>query len=113
VDEYLYASGGKLDERDLAVLGRYDDRVARTYCQPHCGECLDACPERLAVNDVLRYRMYFEDYGDQKEALRLYSKLEKNAAVCTGCSAPCLGSCPVGIPIPTQLRGAHDLLSLV
>jgi predicted aldo/keto reductase-like oxidoreductase len=56
--------------------------------------------------------MYFEDYGDEKEAMRLYAALEKNASVCTGCSGPCLGSCPTGIPIPERARGAHDLLTL-
>jgi aryl-alcohol dehydrogenase-like predicted oxidoreductase len=113
VDEYLRASGAKLEPADVALLEEYDRQIVGSYCAPHCGQCLGSCPEKLAIHDILRYRMYFEDYGDQKEALRLYSKLEKNAAVCTGCSAPCLGSCPVGIPIPTQLRGAHDLLSLV
>ena len=66
VDEYLYASGGQLDKHDLAVLERYDERIAGTYCHPHCGACLDACPEQIAINDVLRYRMYFEDYGQRE-----------------------------------------------
>ena len=113
VDEYLRASGAKLEPADVALLEEYDRQIVGSYCAPHCGKCLGSCPEQLAIHDILRYRMYFEDYGDQKEALRLYSKLEKNASVCTGCSAPCLGSCPVGIPIPTRLREAHDLLSLV
>jgi predicted aldo/keto reductase-like oxidoreductase len=56
--------------------------------------------------------MYFEDYGREKEAMRLYAGLEKNAAVCAGCSAPCLGSCPVGVPIQERMAGAHRLLSL-
>ena len=65
------------------------------------------------IDDVLRYRMYFEDYGDEKEAIRLYGALEKNASVCASCSGPCLGVCPVGVPIPDRMLGAHDLLSLV
>jgi len=113
VDEYLRASGAPLEAADVTLLEEYDRQIVGSYCAPHCGKCLSSCPEQLAIHDVLRYRMYFEDYGDQKEALRLYSKLEKNASVCTGCSAPCLGSCPVGIPIPTRLRESHDLLSLV
>jgi aryl-alcohol dehydrogenase-like predicted oxidoreductase len=110
VDEYLYASGGKLSREDVAVLGRYDARIAGTYCQPHCGECLDACPEQLAVNDVLRYRMYFEDYGREKEGMRLYAALERNAARCAGCSAPCEAECPVGVRIHERMLGAHALL---
>ena len=50
VDEYLYASGGALTKHDVAVLERYDARIAGTYCHPHCGACLSACPERLAIS---------------------------------------------------------------
>ena len=70
-----------------------------------------ARPGQLAIHDVLRHRMYFEDYGQEKEAIRLYSKLERDASVCVGCSAPCAGACPVGIPIQDRMIGAHELLT--
>lgn len=110
VDEYLYASGGKLSDADLALLGRYDELIAGTHCRQHCGVCLSSCPESLPIDDVLRYRMYFEDYGDQKEAMRLYSGLDHKADVCAGCSAPCAGSCPVGIDIRDRMTGADEML---
>jgi len=94
------------------VLERYDARIARTYCQPHCGACLDSCPERLAINDVLRYRMYFEDYGREKEGMRLYAALERDARRCVGCPAPCEAHCPVDIPIRSRMLGADALLRL-
>jgi aryl-alcohol dehydrogenase-like predicted oxidoreductase len=112
VDEYLRASGTTLEPADVAILEEYDRQILGSYCAPHCGRCLDRCPERLAIHDVLRYRMYFEDYGDQKEALRLYAGLEKKADVCASCSAPCLGACPIGIAIRDRTLGAHELLSL-
>ncbi len=112
VDEYLRASGGALRPEDVAILERYDQLVAGTYCAPHCGACLGSCPEQLAIDDVLRHRMYFEDYGDQKEAMRLYARLEKNASVCVSCSAPCTGVCPIGVPIQERMIGAHELLQL-
>jgi len=112
VDEYLQASGGTATPEDLGLLGEYDRQIVGTYCAPHCGACLTSCPEGLSIPDVLRHRMYFEDYGDEKEAMRLYAQLEKQADVCTGCSAPCLGSCPIGIDIPTRTRGAHEMLTL-
>ena len=110
VDEYLYASGGRLTRDDVAVLERYDARIAGTYCQPHCGACLDACPERLAVNDVLRYRMYSEDYGREKEGMRLYAALARDARRCAGCAAPCEARCPVGVPIRARMLGADAVL---
>ncbi len=56
--------------------------------------------------------MYFEDYGWEKEAMSLYARLERSASVCASCSAPCLGTCPVGIPIQSRITGAHELLTL-
>ncbi|UCE86635.1 MAG: aldo/keto reductase [Deltaproteobacteria bacterium] len=112
VDEYLFASGRELEPRDLAVLEKYDRSILGSYCSPHCGVCLDRCPEGLAIHDVLRYRMYFEDYGWQKDAMQLYARLERTASACAGCRAPCLGSCPVGIPIQERMTQAHELLTL-
>ncbi len=112
VDEYLHASGGRLSSKDVAMLEEYDRQILGTYCSPHCGACLDSCPEELPIHDMLRHRMYFEDYGWQKEAMRLYGQLEKNASRCVSCSAPCLGSCPVGIPIQQRTIEAHELLTL-
>ena len=112
VDEYLKASGQSLTRRDLEILEKYDRLVAGTYCHPHCGECLDHCPEGLPIHDVLRHRMYFEDYGWEKEGMQRYAELERDASVCASCSAPCTGSCPVGIPIQERMTGAHELLTL-
>lgn len=111
VDEYLYASGGRPSERELALLEEYDHRNAGKHCFPHCGACLGACPEQLRIDDVLRHRMYFEDYGDQKQAMRLYAALERQADRCIGCAAPCAGACPHGVPIQERTLGAHAMLS--
>jgi predicted aldo/keto reductase-like oxidoreductase len=112
LDEYIYASGTALAAPDHALLRRYDDAIAGTYCPPHCGACLDHCSEGLAVNDVLRYRMYFEDYGLEKRGMQHYAQLGKNASVCIGCTAPCTGHCPVGIPIQQRMSETHELLSI-
>jgi predicted aldo/keto reductase-like oxidoreductase len=110
VDEYLYSSGKSFSAQDLAILNEYDKRIQGSYCSPHCGVCLDSCPEGVPIADVLRQRMYFEDYGTEKLAMNLYAGLSVNASVCAGCDAPCLGSCPVGISIQERTSGAHELL---
>ena len=112
LDEYLFASGKTLTQEDVAILERYDRGVIGSYCAPHCGDCLDRCPEGVPIADVLRHRMYFEDYRDERNAMELYAKLPVNAAACEGCSAPCLGACPVGIDIPRRVQGAHEMLTL-
>ncbi len=112
IDEYLYASGKPFGDQELTLLQEYDRQIVGSYCAPHCGKCLDVCPEELPIHDVLRHRMYFEDYGWEKEGMQRYAALERNASVCASCPAPCLGSCPVGISIPDRMREAHDLLTL-
>jgi hypothetical protein len=112
LDEYIFASGTALATQDHALLQSYDEAIAGTYCPPHCGACLTHCSEDLAVNDVLRYRMYFEDYGLEKRGIQHYLQLGKNASACLGCAAPCTGHCPVGIPIQQRMLEAHELLSV-
>jgi predicted aldo/keto reductase-like oxidoreductase len=113
VDEYIHASGQPLNGNDVAVLNKYDDLIAGTHCFASCGDCLSTCPSALPINDVLRHRMYFEDYGDEKQAMQLYSALEKNADACLNCAAPCEGACPEGINIRERMIGAHEKLVLV
>ncbi len=112
LDEYLFASGKTLTDADLAVLRRYDELIAGKHCFPHCGACLEACPEHLAIHDILRHRMYFEDYKWEKEAIRQYAALDKQADVCIGCSAPCAGACPYEVPIQESTIETHRLLTV-
>jgi len=110
IDEYLYASGTAMQSSDTALLRRYDELIAGDYCQPHCGACLDSCTYALPINDILRYRMYYKDYGWKTEGLRRYAALERNAAACVGCAAPCANTCPIGVPIQEKMLDAHRLL---
>jgi aryl-alcohol dehydrogenase-like predicted oxidoreductase len=112
IDEYIAASGVPPRDGDVALLERYDHLTRGDYCQPHCGVCLDSCPEQLAINDILRHRMYFRDYGWEKEGMRQYAKLERNASLCATCPAPCTGTCPIGVPIRAKMMDAHRLLRL-
>ena len=112
LDEFLHASGTEPSRGDLALLQRYEALTAQEHCRPHCGACLEQCPEGLPIHDVLRHRMYFEHYGAQKEAMRLYAELETRADVCASCAAPCANACPFGIPIPERTRESHALLTL-
>lgn len=111
LDEFLYASGKVPTREDLAILERYRALTRGSHCLPHCGACLDHCPEGVPIHDVLRQRMYFEDYGAEKEAMRGYAALEVRADACASCAAPCAGSCPHDIDIPERTREAHRLLT--
>ena len=104
----------RLEARDLAILQEYDRQIrGKLLLAPLRGMPRLLLRKASAVHDVLRHRMYFEDYGWEKEAMRLYAKLEKKASACASCSAPCAGACPAGVSIQERMSTAHDLLTLV
>ena len=114
VDEYLVASGQPASDADIALLEKYDQLIAGSYCRPGCGDCLDACPFGVPVDDVLRYAMYFERYRQEKEAMRLYAQVDgaRRADHCAGCAAPCEARCDSGVAIRRDLMAANTLLRL-
>ena len=114
IDEYLYASGGTFTDADLALLEKYDRQIAREYCRPGCGDCLDSCPQGLPIDDILRYQMYAENYGNEKRAMEKYARLgeARNASACAACPAPCESACPFELPIRDKMARAHHRLRL-
>jgi aryl-alcohol dehydrogenase-like predicted oxidoreductase len=112
IDEYLHASGRAVTEQDLALLEKYDRLIAGEYCRPGCGGCLSRCPHGVPIDDVLRYEMYAENYGREKQAMLLYSRIppERRADRCLACDAPCSGACEFGIPIRERLERADRSL---
>jgi predicted aldo/keto reductase-like oxidoreductase len=113
--EYLAVSGTtKLEPQDRARLDLIAEHIGRDYCRPGCDACLEACPRHVRIADILRYRMYFESYREQKLGLEKYRQVPvaQRAAACEGCPAPCERSCPYGVQIRKRLSGAHQMLSL-
>jgi hypothetical protein len=113
VEEYVSASGQPLDRASLEMVARYRERAGSRYCRVSCKECLAACPANVAVNEVLRYAMYHEDYGMERMAADHYAELEpgRKPARCAGCAAPCESACPYGLPVRAKLLHAHEILS--
>jgi len=66
VEEYVAASGKPLSRADLKMIVAYQNQASDQYCRVSCQGCLSSCPDNVAVNDVLRYKMYFEDYVPMK-----------------------------------------------
>ena len=112
IDEFLVASGGtKVTRQDVDLLRRYVTLNDSTYCRPLCDACEASCPSTVQIADVLRHKMYFEDYGAERMAMEGYAQLAHNAASCADCTHQrCLGSCPYGLAVPELTRQAHRLL---
>jgi len=113
VDEYVAASGQPLNREDLEVIGAYREQAGPLYCRVSCAECLSSCPHGLAINDILRFGMYFEDYHMEKEAMRLYAELPGGGRPlpCQHCPGPCVDACPHGLDVRSLLLRAHEQLS--
>ena len=113
VDEYLGASGATgVSGSDLELLARYEARNGTTQCRYGCGTCLAACPEGVAIDEVLRTRMYADDYGDLRLAKREYAGIARNAQACVSCAhQACTGACPFGIDIAGLTAPAHRRLA--
>jgi predicted aldo/keto reductase-like oxidoreductase len=115
IDEYLHASGQPVQQADVELLEKYDRLVANDYCPPGCGECLSSCPADVPVDDILRYAMYYENYGQQRVGMEEYARLPeaRTASQCVDCRAPCEQACPSQLPIKAKLLRADRLLRFV
>jgi uncharacterized protein len=113
VDEYLGASGWRSAAHDdLPLLQRYAQMQGASYCRHACNDCEGACPYGVPIADVLRTRMYAQDYGDMRLARSEYALLGAGAAACLTCTAqPCAGACTHALPINTLLAPVHRLLA--
>ena len=113
IDEYLGASGWRSAARDdLPLLRHYVAMHADSYCRHACHDCESACPYDVPIADVLRTRMYAQDYGDLKLARNEYARLGAGASPCLTCAHQvCAGACTHGLAIHTLLAPMHRMLS--
>jgi uncharacterized protein len=112
IDEYVAASAApEVRGEHRQLLDRYAYLQNARYCRPSCNFCEGACPERVAIAEVLRTRMYDVDYRDPALAVEDYAKLDPDASACLTCAhQACLGACPYGLPIPEFTRDAATRL---
>jgi hypothetical protein len=114
IELYLKASGTAFTSADQKVLDRYARLYSREYCRTGCGECESSCAAGVEIASVMRYWMYFQDYGMEKRAMESYASLKKNAEACSGCDNPvCIGICPYGLPVRDMLCDAHASLTFM
>jgi predicted aldo/keto reductase-like oxidoreductase len=114
VEEYVAASGQSLNRSDLAAISEYQSQTYDQYCRVSCSQCLSSCPQNVAINDVLRFKMYFEDYKMEKESMRYYADLEdaRKPIGCSDCPGFCELACPFGLKVKEKLIQAHQILSV-
>jgi predicted aldo/keto reductase-like oxidoreductase len=112
LDLYLRASGKSFTAADQRVLDLYSGKFWNEYCRTGCNNCESDCPKGVEIASIMRYQMYFKDYGMEKRAMESYAALKGTGESCLSCEDPsCAGSCPFGLPLGVLLREAHETLS--
>lgn len=112
VDEYVAASNKPLTDEDTALLLDYEREFSTQVCR-YCGACQDACGENVRIADVLRFKMYHDEYDQTNRAVESYANLlaEERAAHCRHCFGYCESACAYDLPIKTLMLGAHEILN--
>jgi len=98
---------------DLAAgdVERFRDIAAASRVCGFCGTCLDACPNGIAVQDILRFHCYWGN-GYREAARAEYAALapEQRVPACRDCGT-CEEACPMRVPVRLRLREAHRVLA--
>jgi len=108
VEQNLKVPGIRLAAADAHRLER---RARQAGLCGFCGTCLDACPNGIAVQDIIRLTAYFRN-GDRRTARAAYAALPApaRADACRGCGT-CEAACPGHLPIRQRLEEAHHALA--
>jgi len=103
----------ELTQADIEVFREY----ATATCSGYCAGCADICNSALAdvlyVSDIMRYLMYYNSYGEQAEARRLFTQIPANVRsklLSTDYSAAEV-RCPQGMPIRELVTEAVSKLA--
>ncbi len=102
---------GKFTQLHQRLLEHYAAAATDDYCRM-CETCLPSCPQGIAIADILRYRMYYKNYGHRQDARELYAALPRRqqATACEDCGR-CEQTCPNRLAIVEKLQEAHGLLA--
>lgn len=84
------------ETRELTVAAMVPGKL---FCQ-NCRSCIDTCPNRVEIPNLMRSYMYAEGYGNRWQAQDVLSELPKQRGIdacrdCTSCSARCKNSIPI------------------
>ncbi|MFP4019000.1 MAG: hypothetical protein ACLFUH_07100 [Bacteroidales bacterium] len=113
VERFLSLSGNKLEKKQASLLTDYQNHFGFMNCQIGCNECEKACPHNLPVNYILRYNYYYQTKKEEKEAMKLYSRIPgEKAELCMSCPGYCEEACPNNVSARQLMAMAHQNLSL-
>ncbi len=103
-DQYASAAQDELLEEYARLAGK-------DYCRL-CSTCVPHCPYGIPIPDILRFRMYYNNYQWGDYAKSLYNELPDYQKVtqCDDCGR-CEEHCPYGLKTVKKLHEAHFTLT--
>ena len=112
VDMYREIMETKVGFYSPRLEQRYWAEQQGSYCS-NCGNCSAVCPSGEEISRIVRYRMYYKDYGLTDYARACYAELEPRtdpATLLEDCKS-CESVCSRGLPLQEMVREAHALLA--
>jgi len=103
----------KLTDADLAAFRQY----AQATCSGYCAGCVNICSQALPaipnINDIMRYLMYYNSYGDKAGARELFAKIPARVRnrLLTADYTKAEARCPQRMPIGRLMAEAVRKLS--
>ncbi len=93
------------------LLEEYARLADKDYCRL-CTTCVPYCPKGIPVPDIMRFRMYYNNYKWGDYARSLYNELPEHQKVtrCDDCGR-CEEHCPYELKIVEKLHQAHSTLT--
>jgi len=111
LDENMRAMTEAYSPKEEQLLAWQLDFITPLYCRM-CGECDGHCAKGLPVQDVLRYVMYADGYGQFELGRDHFKKLPAElASVRCGDCPTCTVKCRFGVKVPQRLSRAQEMFA--
>jgi len=111
LEENIKAMVEPYSSHEEQLLAEHLNFISPSYCRM-CGECDGHCAKGLPVEDVLRYVMYAENYGQFELGRDHFKQMpEKFASVRCGDCPTCTVKCRFGVKVPERLTRAQEMFA--
>jgi succinate dehydrogenase/fumarate reductase-like Fe-S protein len=93
-----------LSKSEAQELNAAASLKGKLFCQ-NCRACIDTCPQRVEIPDLMRSYMYVKGYGNYIQARDTIAELPDKHGLntCLSCSS-CTASCRTGININSRIN---------
>jgi predicted aldo/keto reductase-like oxidoreductase len=100
----------ELSFEDHRTLNQYADETAGGYCAGCARLCESAIAENIPVSDVMRYLMYYHNYGHRRQAIQKFNKIPEISRrhLATIDYSKAESNCPQNIPIARFMQHAVE-----